>query len=71
MQHDDHIWMMMTGKPWAIRSISRGGETITLHLWRGHAPDLEYSAIELYDDWEVYCERAVAMLNERWPRKVG
>jgi hypothetical protein len=66
-QHDDHIWMVVAGGPWAIRSIERRAKTITFNLWRGYAPDLEYTCFEMHDpDWEAYCETAVAMLNEHW-----
>jgi hypothetical protein len=66
-QHDDHIWMIVRDDGWAIRGIERGDKTITFHLWRGYAPCLEYTSIQLHDpDWKAYCEQAVAMISERW-----
>jgi hypothetical protein len=66
-QHDDHIWLTVRGQGWAILGIERRNKTIIFRLWRGYAPSLEFSSVQMFDpDWEPYCEAAVDMLNEYW-----
>jgi hypothetical protein len=63
-QHDDHIWLVCGGEAWAIMAIQRHENRVVFYLWRGFAPDLEFSSVEFYDpDWTDYCEKAVAMLQ--------
>lgn len=67
-QHDDHIWLTIGGKAWAIRSIEhhRAASVLVLHLWRGYVPCLEYISVEFVSvNWDEYCEKAVKMLNDR------
>lgn len=42
-QHDDHIWLCVNGGMWAICAI----DGPIVHLWRGYAPNLEFSAVDL------------------------
>ena len=43
LQHDDHIWLCVGSKMWAIWAI----DGPIVHLWRGYAPNLEFSAVDL------------------------
>jgi hypothetical protein len=64
-QHDDHIWLIVGGEPWAIRAIERCG-SLVFRLWRGYSPELEYLSVEMKNpDWDGYCEAAVEMLRAR------
>jgi hypothetical protein len=67
-QHDDHVWIVADGGSWAIRRIWRiDRKTTVFHLWRGKAPDLEYTSFTLHNpDWEMYCDLAVAKLRKHW-----
>src|SRR5215471_2906064 len=61
-QHDDHIWITVAGEGWAIERI----EGPILHLWRGHAPDLEYATLDTSNvNWAHYCSAAVHLLRLR------
>lgn len=60
-QHDDHIWMTIGGEAWAIRQISDN----KIFYWRGYAPFLEYTVIDVRDvNWALYCEHAVKKLEK-------
>jgi hypothetical protein len=63
-QHDDHVWVVVRGESWAIRAIDRE-PMMVVHLWRGYEPDLEYSSIGFYPDydWGAYCAAAVKLLR--------
>lgn len=59
---DDHVWITVHGKNWAIRAISRP----VFYLWRGYAPDLEFAVLDTSKiDWKAYCDAAVKLLEER------
>ncbi|HEY7417412.1 MAG TPA: hypothetical protein VH593_19670 [Ktedonobacteraceae bacterium] len=67
-QHDDHIWLTVNGRAWAIRAIIRTRHHYIFQLWRGYSPNLEHIAIECINvDWEAYCEAAIEMLREAHP----
>ena len=64
-QHHDHIWLTVHGEAWAIQAIERPEPgVITLHLWRGFAPNLEMTTVALENpDWAAYCDAAVEMMR--------
>jgi hypothetical protein len=63
-QHDDHIWLVVGGKAWAIYAIEHDDVIWSFHLWRGYYPDLEErTLIMINPDWDNYCECAIEMLN--------
>jgi hypothetical protein len=62
-QHDDHMWLKVGGKNWAIRFI----RWPIIYLWRGYSPWIEYGAVDITDfDDDLYCDRAVALLSSRF-----
>lgn len=66
-QHDDHVWVTMNGRSWAICEIPRrpdGGFDI-IHCWRGYWPFLQYTTIDVTEitSWEPYCEAAAQLLE--------
>jgi len=59
LQHDDHIWLTVGGRAWAI--YAKDGDLIT--LWRGYYPWLEWSFLDISNvNWESYHEKALALL---------
>ena len=64
-QHDDHIWLTVVGEGWAIRAINGN----FIYLWRGYAPFIEYSGIDMRDfNYNKYCDMAVEMLEKEYGR---
>lgn len=65
-QYDDHVWMVVRGEAWAIRSIVRFGPNfMKINMWRGHAPNLEFQKVWVFNpDWESYCTEAAKMLED-------
>jgi hypothetical protein len=63
-QHDDHVWLTVGGRGWAIY-VMRGP---LLTLWRGHYPYIEYSFLDISDvDWEAYHRAALKLLRKEYP----
>lgn len=59
-QHDDHIWLNVGGRSWAIHSMNEHGVT----LWRGYYPYIEYSYLDISNvDWESYHRKYDALLE--------
>lgn len=60
-QHDDHIWLTVSGSAWAIKAI----RWPTIYLWRGYEPKLEYAVVDMSEfNADAYCDRAALALNE-------
>ena len=60
-QHDDHVWLTVGGEGWAICAM----KWPMIWLWRGYAPDLEFSAVEMSNfNAESYVDKAVKLLKE-------
>jgi hypothetical protein len=58
-QHDDHIWLTVGGRAWAIYAMN--GTDIC--LWRGYHPYIEYSYLDISKvDWESYHRKALKIL---------
>jgi hypothetical protein len=59
LQHDDHIWLTVGGRAWAI--YAKDGDLIT--LWRGYHPYIEWSYLDISKvDWDSYHQKALAIL---------
>jgi hypothetical protein len=59
LQHDDHIWLTVGGKAWAIHGVD--GDLI--HLWRGFYPYIQYAMLDISNvNWESYHQKAIDLL---------
>jgi len=61
-QHDNHIWLTVSGQAWAIRAIHKP----IFYLWRGYMHDgtLETASLDTSEvDWDMYCERAAEFIE--------
>ena len=60
-QHDDHVWLTVSGEGWAIRKM----RWPIVWLWRGYEPSLEYLSVDLSEfDADGYCDKAIELLKE-------
>ena len=62
-QYDDHCWIMANGLSWAIRAIH--GKIF--YLWRGYEPNIQRATLDTTEiDWDMYCIKAVEMLDKAY-----
>jgi hypothetical protein len=62
--HNDHCWLVVGGRAWAIRRIRQGGTIFD--LWRGSGRLIEFALLDASDvDWHAYCRVAACLLERR------